>query len=159
MDCDSVFWFLTVGPFPSGAAIDYRVERHLEKCASCRRFAHALQPTDEAGHEALSADERRCLPGYRGKVGAQPDTRVVRLARHRNPPLAVGKIAGTGYSDAAWAHRRDSRRASTSRAGGQRPAAALAPRHIDAWGLLLVAGAVLAAIAVAAITAIGVTLP
>jgi hypothetical protein len=60
MRCDDAFDILTAGAFPSGAATDAAVERHLESCHECRRFAEALQPN-------LSDDRGFDLPCYQGK--------------------------------------------------------------------------------------------
>lgn len=68
MDCDQVFAALTRGPFPTGSANDAEVENHLEGCVSCWRLAVALQPADEALHEAMPRAERRDLPSYWGGV-------------------------------------------------------------------------------------------
>ena len=68
MTCDDVFDVLTRGPFPSGAADDEQVERHLARCSECRRLATALRPAVELFQEAIEPDESCGLPGYRGRV-------------------------------------------------------------------------------------------
>lgn len=57
---------LTSGPFPSGAATDLAVERHLAQCPSCWRIADALRPASDLFHEAVVPAEGRGLPGYWG---------------------------------------------------------------------------------------------
>lgn len=66
MDCDRVFMELTRGPFPSGAPTDAAVEKHLEECADCWRFAEALRPAHEIFEEAVPASQMHNLPGYWG---------------------------------------------------------------------------------------------
>lgn len=66
MTCDDVFDRLTRGPFPSGAAGDELVERHLAHCADCRQLAMALAPALDLLREAIPAEEAFDLPGYRG---------------------------------------------------------------------------------------------
>ncbi|MBI2825410.1 MAG: hypothetical protein HYX69_12055 [Planctomycetia bacterium] len=68
MTCDDIFDVLTRGPFPSGAADDEVVERHLAACAGCRRLAEALRPAVELLQEAIVPEESHGLPGYRGQV-------------------------------------------------------------------------------------------
>ncbi len=68
MTCDDVFAILTRGPFPSGAAEDESVERHLARCPECRRLATALRPAVELFQESIDPDETTGLPGYRGRV-------------------------------------------------------------------------------------------
>ncbi|TWT88838.1 hypothetical protein Mal64_23260 [Pseudobythopirellula maris] len=67
MECDRVFWVLTSGPFPTGGDDDLEVDRHLSRCASCWKFAAALQPFDHIEHESLTPFESRDLPGYWGE--------------------------------------------------------------------------------------------
>ncbi|HEY1599615.1 MAG TPA: hypothetical protein VGG64_08440 [Pirellulales bacterium] len=68
MTCDDVFDVLTRGPFPTGAAGDHLVERHLTDCCDCRRLATALQPAVELFQESVGPDESQGLPGYRGRA-------------------------------------------------------------------------------------------
>lgn len=68
MNCDQVFMVLTSGPFPTGRPHDAAVERHLEGCASCRRFAEALRPAGDIFQEAMAPTEGRDLPGYWGNT-------------------------------------------------------------------------------------------
>lgn len=65
MDCDRVFVVLTGAPFPTGTSIDAELERHLEGCDDCRRFAEALRPDEACRHETLPAREQWRLPAYR----------------------------------------------------------------------------------------------
>jgi hypothetical protein len=74
MRCDDVFELLTSGIFPSGAVTDAAVERHLESCHECRRFAEALRPNcdSEGGSE---------LPLYQGRFAqAEYKAELVDLA-------------------------------------------------------------------------------
>ena len=68
MTCDDVFDVLTRGPFPTGAAGDHLVERHLAHCRDCQRLATALQPAVELFQESIGPDESQGLPGYRGRA-------------------------------------------------------------------------------------------
>ncbi|MDZ4783485.1 MAG: hypothetical protein SGJ19_24835 [Planctomycetia bacterium] len=68
MNCDQVFDVLTRGPFPTGAASDASVERHLTCCNDCRRLAIALRPAVELFEEAVRPEESRGLPSYWGEV-------------------------------------------------------------------------------------------
>jgi len=68
MNCDRVFDVLTRGPFPTGAASDAAVERHLGHCAECRRLATALRPAVELFEEAIHPEDSRGLPSYWGEV-------------------------------------------------------------------------------------------
>jgi hypothetical protein len=68
MTCDDVFDVLTRGPFPTGAAGDHLVERHLAHCRDCQRLARALQPAVELFQESVGPDESQGLPGYRGRA-------------------------------------------------------------------------------------------
>lgn len=61
MRCDDVFEILTSGPFPSGAASDDAVERHLLACHECRKFAEALRPLEETPDAAG-------MPAYQGRL-------------------------------------------------------------------------------------------
>jgi len=76
MTCDDVFDVLTRGPFPSGGLEDHAVEVHLRRCPECHRLAVALRPAVELFQEAVSPDESRTLPGYRGMAGSVEDLRV-----------------------------------------------------------------------------------
>lgn len=66
MTCDQVFMVLTAGPFPTGRASDVEVERHLERCIECWRFAEALRPAQNVFEESVPPIESRDLPGYWG---------------------------------------------------------------------------------------------
>jgi hypothetical protein len=68
MNCDRVFDVLTRGPFPTGAASDAAVERHLGCCVECRRLATALRPAVELFEEAIRPEESHGLPSYWGEV-------------------------------------------------------------------------------------------
>lgn len=61
MRCDDVFEILTSGPFPSGSASDESVERHLECCHECRKFAEALRPLSDVRFDTD-------LPTYDGRL-------------------------------------------------------------------------------------------
>jgi hypothetical protein len=76
MNCDQVFDILTRGPFPSGAASDGAVQRHLSGCAECRQLAEALRPALDLIHESVPPEESWGLPGYWEDVppGEQPVT-------------------------------------------------------------------------------------
>jgi hypothetical protein len=67
MNCDLVFDVLTRGPFPSGGAEDEAVERHLGRCAGCRRLAEALRPAVELLAETIGPEDGRDLPRYWGE--------------------------------------------------------------------------------------------
>lgn len=73
MNCDQVFDVLTRGPFPTGAASDSAVERHLTCCVECRRLATALRPAVELFEEAVRPEDSRGLPSYWGEV-AEPQS-------------------------------------------------------------------------------------
>jgi hypothetical protein len=97
MNCDQVFAVLTRGPFPTGAPTDRRVEAHLEACRSCRRLAEALRADDPPDEEAVSPEESRTLPGYRGPApfAARSSLRV--LASDRvGPPRPRAPMRGAG---------------------------------------------------------------
>lgn len=64
MNCDQVFDVLTRGPFPTGAASDIDVQRHLVACADCRQLAEALRPALDLIHESVPPEESWGLPGY-----------------------------------------------------------------------------------------------
>ena len=64
--CDDVFFVLTGGPFPTGKPTDALVEHHLAECESCRRLAEALRPAESLVPEAVTPEESRALPSYRG---------------------------------------------------------------------------------------------
>jgi hypothetical protein len=88
MNCDQVFDILTRGPFPSGAASDGSVQRHLSGCAECRQLAEALRPALDLIHESVPPEESWGLPGYWEDVppGEQPVTVKQR------PQLAVRRM-------------------------------------------------------------------
>lgn len=65
-NCDAVFEVLTRGPFPSGAAEDAAVERHLRCCHACQSLAEALRPAVALLHESVTEFEGRDLPSYHG---------------------------------------------------------------------------------------------
>lgn len=92
MNCDQVFDVLTRGPFPTGAASDESVERHLRACHECRELAEALQPAVELLHESISPDEASGLPEYSGALAAMEGS--VATAQVWQPtPLGVRKLA------------------------------------------------------------------
>jgi hypothetical protein len=64
MNCDQVFDVLTRGPFPTGAASDTAVQRHLAACGECRQLAEALRPALDLIHESVPPEESWGLPGY-----------------------------------------------------------------------------------------------
>lgn len=84
MNCDDVFDVLTRGPFPTGAASDAGVERHLAACSDCRQLAEALRPAIALFEEALGAEQARDLPGYWGDL---PPAAI------REPAIAVTTAA------------------------------------------------------------------
>jgi hypothetical protein len=92
MNCDQVFDVLTRGPFPTGAASDAAVERHLRACHECRELAEALQPAVELLHEAISPDEASGLPEYSGALSAS-EGNVATAEAWRPTPLSVRKLA------------------------------------------------------------------
>lgn len=158
MDCNEAFWFLTVGPFPSGAAIDRQVDRHLLECESCRRIAIALEPMVDQGPESLPAAQRRSLPGYRGAVGAAvrapaPTARGQRGALYRQ----ATRRGGAG-DEASWIANLDHRALTRLTDGVEAVAHRPAPRQAEGWALGWVAITVLTAAMAAALTAIGLSL-
>jgi hypothetical protein len=68
LTCDEVFDHLTRAPFPAGATTDQCVDEHLRVCHDCRQMAEALRPATDLFREALSEDQRRRLPAYRGQL-------------------------------------------------------------------------------------------
>jgi hypothetical protein len=92
MNCDQVFDVLTRGPFPTGAASDEAVERHLRACHECRELAEALQPAVELLHEAISPDEASGLPEYSGAL-ATSEGNVATAEACRPTPLSVRRLA------------------------------------------------------------------
>jgi len=94
MNCDRVFDVLTRGPFPTGAASDDVVERHLAGCGDCRRLAHALRPAIELFEEAVAPEESRGLPAYWGEAcqASSDVTATTETARiPRAPRLALAR--------------------------------------------------------------------
>jgi hypothetical protein len=96
MNCDRVFDILTRGPFPSGAASDGAVQRHLGGCAECRQLAEALRPALDLIHESVPPEESWGLPGYWEDVppgqlpGAHRATQPVTVKQR--PQLAVRRM-------------------------------------------------------------------
>jgi hypothetical protein len=88
MNCDQVFDILTRGPFPSGAASDASVQRHLGACAECRQLAEALRPALDLIHESVPPEESWGLPGYWEDV--PPGERPVTVKQR--PQLAVRRM-------------------------------------------------------------------
>lgn len=106
MNCDQVFGALTRGPFPTGNdALDERVERHLERCGSCRRLAAALQPAVELFEEAVSPEESCRLPAYWGELFNQSESAP---ATRMQSPLTLRRVrADAAANDQAnwrWEH-------------------------------------------------------
>lgn len=64
MDCDSVFFILTSGPFPTGRLDDDLIEQHIARCECCRMLSEALRPAPDLFHESLSPQEEPALPSY-----------------------------------------------------------------------------------------------
>jgi hypothetical protein len=94
MNCDQVFDVLTRGPFPTGAASDDIVERHLAGCGDCRRLAHALRPAIELFEEAVAPEESRGLPAYWGEAcqASSDVTAATKTGRiPRAPRLALAR--------------------------------------------------------------------
>ncbi|MEX2185660.1 MAG: hypothetical protein WD875_02655 [Pirellulales bacterium] len=93
MNCDQVFDILTRGPFPSGAASDLAVQRHLGACAECRQLAEALRPALDLIHESVPPEESWGLPGYWDDVppGERPPVRPgeQHVQRHSEQPVTV----------------------------------------------------------------------
>ena len=88
MNCDQVFDILTRGPFPSGAASDASVQRHLGACAECRQLAEALRPALDLIHESVPPEESWGLPGYWEDV--PPSERPVTVKQRTQ--LAVRRV-------------------------------------------------------------------
>ena len=103
MDCDQVFFVLTRGPFPSGAAEDVAVEHHLERCTSCWQIAEALRPAGDLFQEAISPVESRDLPGYWGDT-SPPGALLAQVSRSRTPEVASRSGRSNRY-DAEAARR------------------------------------------------------
>jgi len=87
MNCEQVFAILTRGPFPTGDLSDSEVEIHLVFCPDCQRLAAALQPVEDCFQEAVSPEESRDLPGYRGLLAdfSVGDSGNTKLANSRFP--------------------------------------------------------------------------
>lgn len=90
MDCDAVFMVLTSGPFPTGTAVDSRVESHLAVCFSCHCLAEALRPAADLTTEAIDPEESRLLPGY--WVDSDHGTRGVLTTQRKRPPLVSIRV-------------------------------------------------------------------
>jgi hypothetical protein len=97
MNCDHVFDILTRGPFPSGAASDVAVQRHLSACPACRRLAEALKPALDLIHESVPPEESWGLPGYWEEMPQGAQTVSVRsrkrLAVRKARPAAERRTA------------------------------------------------------------------
>lgn len=96
MNCDQVFDVLTRGPFPSGAASDLAVQRHLASCGECRQLAEALRPALDLIHESVPPEESWGLPGYwddvpPGQPASEPVGEPPVTVKPR-PPLAVRRV-------------------------------------------------------------------
>ncbi|RIK83317.1 MAG: hypothetical protein DCC68_04130 [Planctomycetota bacterium] len=92
MNCDQVFDILTRGPFPSGAASDAAVQRHLSGCAECRQLAEALRPALDLIHEAVPPEESWGLPGYWEDVPPGERPREQPVTVKQRPQLAVRRV-------------------------------------------------------------------
>lgn len=95
-DCDETFDALTRGAFPTAAASDQAVERHLRACDECRRLAAALRPALEALSDDADCAGVLGLPSYWGDVETEPPA-AARTAgpgtRVDRSPLAAAAIA------------------------------------------------------------------
>ncbi|HVU87819.1 MAG TPA: hypothetical protein VHD36_10900 [Pirellulales bacterium] len=124
MTCDDVFDILTRGPFPSGAADDDdQVERHLARCAECRRLATALRPAVELFQESIEPDETSALPGYRGRVALPGAEDLLETCEERSNDESQGLFAA-GWRP-AWI-----RADAAARRFGARPAPSSALRNV-----------------------------
>ena len=93
MDCDAVFMVLTSGPFPTGTAVDSKVESHLAVCFSCHCLAEALRPAADLTTEAIDPEESRSLPGY--WADSDRGSRGVLMTQRKTAPLISLRVRPT----------------------------------------------------------------